>query len=137
VIPLTQIQLTQQDICAWLLSIGAKEYTDRTREPDVRTFSLARLENVPLCSCNQKMPYLHVAAFPDLEVHGRTHPGTCEFEVVGEGGDKRWMKALIYSIRREEVKELLPDITQTARAVWTAFSASLAHRSTPDEENGL
>jgi hypothetical protein len=91
---------------------------------------MARLLDVPDCTCNDKAPGIHVGVYPDHTPPGqtRTYDGTVEFEIVGEAGDGRWLKAHIYSVKREEVAEIYPDIEKTARGIWMAFVEGLAHR---------
>ena len=55
-------------------------------------------------------------------------PGGVEFDVAGEAGDGRWLKALVYSVRREEVEELLPSVEAAAFAVWSAFVDAMKSR---------
>lgn len=128
--------MTQDDACNWLLMRGAKEYPDDLRSPRVRCFHLPRMVNVPNCGCNEKPPALHVIVFPDLGYPSRPGwEGGIEFEVVGQAGDGRWLKAIIYSCRRDELPMLLGDAEYTANAVWNAFADTMnAIRPPVDKE---
>jgi hypothetical protein len=122
--------MTQDDVCALIVSLGGKEYRHPIGGPGARHFQMARLLDVPDCTCNDKAPGIHVGVYPDHTPPGqtRTYDGTVEFEIVGEAGDGRWLKAHIYSVKREEVAEIYPDIERTARGIWMAFVEGLAHR---------
>jgi hypothetical protein len=91
---------------------------------------MKRLVGAPECACNGKPPSLHVNAYSDFQhpSTGQVFPGGVEFDVAGEAGDGRWLKALVYSVRREEVEELLPSVEAAAFAVWGAFVDAMKSR---------
>jgi hypothetical protein len=123
--------MTQDDVCALIESLGGTEYPDRTKSAGTRCFSMRRLVDAPKCACNDKPPCVHVNTYADFRhpSTGQVFPGGVEFEVAGEAGDGRWLKALIYSVKREEVSEIYPDIEKIARAIWMAFVEGIAHRA--------
>jgi hypothetical protein len=117
--------MTQEDICALLIELGATEYP--SRESKMRCFSARPLEGVPNCACNEKPPALHVLAYKDwtsLDFNGNVvnYIGAVEFKVFGEAENGRWLSATIYSVQRHEVEAILPSIKATAAAIWTAFA---------------
>ena len=77
----------------------------------------------PDCACNDKPPSVHVNAYADFypPSTGDRFDGSVEFDVGGEAGDGRWLRASIYSVKREEVEEVYPSVEAAARAVWRAF----------------
>jgi hypothetical protein len=128
--------MTQDEVCAWLLSRKAREYDDRMRSPGARCFQLPRMADVPLCGCNEKPPSLHVIVFPNLGNPARAGwEGGVEFEVVGQAGDNRWLKAIIYSCRRDEVADVLVDAEYVAKQVWTTFSDLMNMRRPPQDHS--
>ena len=130
--------MTQDEVCAWLLARSAKEYPDDMRSPGVRCFHLPRMVDAPNCSCNERPPALHVIVFPDLSHPLRTGwEGGIEFEVVGQAGDSRWLKAIIYSCRRDELSDLLSDAEYVAKKMWTTFADTMnATRPPKETDNG-
>ena len=125
---MTSNPMTQAALCEWLLTF-AKEYPDKTKSEGVRCFDLGPLQNVPDCGCNGRPPAFHAIVYPDLPAYLSASEGRVEFEVFGQAGDGRWLQALIYSVLRDEVVALLPDVRAAATAVWTAFVASLNVRA--------
>lgn len=118
--------MTQDEACDWLLSRKAREYDDALRSPGARCFQMPRMTDVPLCGCNEKPPSLHVIVFPNLGNSSKPGwEGGIEFEVVGQAGDNRWLKAIIYSCRRDELADLLPDAEHTAKRMWTTFADTM------------
>jgi len=55
-------------------------------------------------------------------------PGGVDFDVSGEAGDGRWIRATIYSVGRDEVEEVYPTVEAAARAVWQAFVDAMKPR---------
>ena len=125
--------MTQDEVCAWLLSRKAREYDDRMRSPGARCFQLPRMTDVPLCGCNEKPPSLHVIVFPNLGTAYAGWEGGVEFEVVGQAGDGRWLKAIIYSCRRDEVADVLSDAEYVAKKLWTTFADQMNALRPPKE----
>jgi len=122
--------MTHDELCELLLRLGGREYPDRTKSAGTRCFDMKRLVGAPECACNEKPPSLHVNAYSDFRhpSTGQVFPGGVEFDVAGEAGDGRWLKALIYSVKREEVEELLPSVEAAAFAVWGAFVDAMKSR---------
>jgi hypothetical protein len=113
--------MTQDEACQILIDLGGKEYSHRLKGSQVRCFALPPFSGSLVCACNEKPPALHVSVYPE-------YPGGIECEVFGEAGDGRWLKATIYSVKREELPEILPDLESTARAIWESFVTSLKPR---------
>jgi hypothetical protein len=122
--------MTHDELCERLLRLGGKEYPDRTKSAGTRCFGMRWLVGAPKCACNDKPPCVHVNTYADFRhpSTGQVFPGGVEFEVAGEAGDGRWLKALIYSVKREEVEELLPSVEVAAFAVWGAFVDAMKSR---------
>ena len=115
--------MTQDEVCELILRLGGKEYPDRSKPEGTRCFGMARLVGTPDCACNDKPPSVHVNAYADFyhPSTGDRFDGSVEFDVGGEAGDGRWLRASIYSVKREEVEEVYPSVEAAARAVWRAF----------------
>ena len=130
--------MTQDEVCAWLLARSAKEYPDDLRSPGVRCFHMPRMTDVPKCGCNERPPSLHVIVFPNLGNSSKPGwEGGIEFEVVGQAGDNRWLKAIIYSCRRDELSDLLSDAEYVAKRMWTTFADTMNTARPPKEtDNG-
>lgn len=123
--------MTQDEVCAALLLRGAREYRDGTKPQGTRSFTVARLEGVPPCRCNERAPSLCANAYPDL-AHpstGQRFDGSVEFEVCGEAGDGRWIVAKVHGFSRAEALDAVEDVTRAAAAVWVAFVGALQHRA--------
>ena len=122
--------MTHDELCDLLVCLGGKEYSDRTKPEGTRCFAMKRLAGAPECACNNKPPSLHVNTYPDFRhpSTGNRFDGGVEFDVAGEAGDGRWLKALVYSVKREEVEELLPSVEAAAFAVWGAFVDAMKSR---------
>lgn len=128
--------MTQDEACDWLLACKAREYDDSLRSPGVRCFQMPRMTDVPLCGCNEKPPALHVIVFPDLGSPARPEwQGGVEFEVAGQAGDNRWLKAIIYSCRRDEVADVLVDAEYVAKQVWTTYFDLMNMRRPPQDRS--
>ncbi len=128
--------MTQDKACDWLLACKAREYDDSLRSPGVRCFQMPRMTDVPLCGCNEKPPALHVIVFPDLGSPARPEwQGGVEFEVVGQAGDNRWLKAIIYSCRRDELADVLVDAEYVAKRVWTTYFDLMNVRRPPQDRS--
>lgn len=123
--------MTQDEVCAALLLRGAREYRDRTKPHGTRSFTVARLEDVPPCGCNERAPSLCANAYPDFShpSTGQRFDGSVEFEVCGEAGDGRWIVAKVHGFSRAEALEAVADVTRAAAAVWVAFHDALRHRA--------
>jgi hypothetical protein len=123
-------EMTHDELCELLLRLGGKEYPDRTKSAGTRCFAIKLLVGAPVCACNDKPPSLHVNAYPDFRhpSTGQVFHGGVEFEIAGEAGDERWLKALIHSVKREEVEEILPSVEVAAFAVWCAFVDAMKSR---------
>lgn len=122
--------MTHDEVCDLLLRLGGKEYRDRTQPEGARCFGMARFVDAPKCACNERAPSLHAVAYPDFyhPSTGDRFDGTVEFDVAGEAGDGRWLRAKLHSVRREDVADLLPDAVVAMRAVWCAFAEALRPR---------
>jgi hypothetical protein len=122
--------MTHDELCELLLRLGGKEYSDRMKPEGTRCFFMGRLVGAPECACNNKPPSLHVNTYTDFQhpSTGQVFPGGVEFDIAGEAGDERWLKALIHSVKREEVEELLPTVEAAAFAVWGAFVDAMKSR---------
>ena len=122
--------MTHDELCELLLRLGGKEYSDRMKPEGTRCFFMGRLVGAPECACNNKPPSLHVNTYTDFQhpSTGQVFPGGVEFDIAGEAGDERWLKALIHSVKREEVEELLPTVEAAAFAVWSAFVDAMKSR---------
>lgn len=122
--------MTHDEFCELLLRLGGKEYPDRTKPEGTRCFGMRRLVGAPNCACNDKPPSVHVNAYADFyhPSTGDRFDGSVEFDVGGEAGDGRWLRASIYSVKREEVEEVLPTVEAAAFAVWCAFVDAMKSR---------
>lgn len=122
--------MTHDEVCELLIRLGGKEYPDRIKPEGTRCFGMARLVGAPDCACNDKPPSVHVNTYADWRhpSTGQVFPGGVEFDVAGEAGDGRWLKALIHSVKREEVEELLPTVEAAAFSVWCAFVDAMKSR---------
>lgn len=120
--------MTQEEICQQLLTLGFREYPSNRTVEGSRSFHGAQLAGIPDCACNDKPPALYVHVYPDTCHNTKLWEGEVEFGIHGEAGDRRWLSVNIYSVKREEVVEFLPDAEAAARALWTAFVSALAHR---------
>ena len=122
--------MTHEEVCELLIRLGGKEYPDRTKPEGTRCFGMARLVGAPDCACNDRPPSVHVNTYADWRhpSTGDKFPGGVEFNVGGEAGDGRWLRANIYSVKREEVEEVLPTVEAAARAVWCAFVDAMKSR---------
>lgn len=123
--------MTHDEVCELLLRLGGKEYPDRVKPEGTRCFYMKRLVGAPACACNNKPPSLHVNAYADFRHptgEPQVFPGGVEFDLAGQAGDGRWLKALIHSVKREEVEELLPTVEAAAFAVWGAFVDAMKSR---------
>jgi hypothetical protein len=121
--------MTRDDTCTLILALGGKEYTNNAKPVGTRSFYMAQ-SGVPDCACNDRPPSVHVNVYPDVRhpSTGQMFPGGVEFDVFGEAGDGRWIRASIYSVKREEVEEVYPAIEAAARAVWVAFVEAMKPR---------
>lgn len=119
--------MTQDQVCDWLLGRNAREYRDNMRDASVRCFYLSRMTDAPDCGCNKRPPSLHIIVFPDIWLCNErgAHEGGVEFVVAGCAGDDRWLRATIYSCRRDEVADFLTDAEYTAKRLWTAFANTM------------
>ena len=122
--------MTQDEVCEAFLLQGAREHRDRTKPEGTRSFTVARLEGVPPCACNERAPSLCANAYPDF-AHpstGQRFDGSVEFEVHGEAEDGRWIVAKIHGFNRAAALDARNDVIRAAAAVWTAFVGALQHR---------
>lgn len=122
--------MTRDDTCALILALGGKEYPNNAKPVGTRCFYMAPLNGAPDCVCNDRPPSVHVNVYDDVRppLTGEVFPGGVEFDVFGEAGDGRWIRATIYSVKREEAKEVYPAVETAARAVWTAFVEAMKPR---------
>jgi hypothetical protein len=129
--------MTQEEVCLIIQRNGGKEYQDRVKPAGTRCFGLARMLGTPDCACNEKPPAIHVNVYADLRhpSTGQEFEGGVEFDVFGEAGDSRWLKATIHAVKREEVEELLPSIEKAGRAVWAAFVEAMHEREALSPRN--
>jgi hypothetical protein len=126
--------MLQEEVCKTLKKLGGREFTDHSKSPGTRSFSMKTLSG-PNCACNNKPPALLVRAYPDtFEVCSGLIPGKVEFQIAGEAGDGRWLSAEIYSVAREEVEEIFPDVEAAATAMWGAFVEALRKREFRTQE---
>ena len=121
--------MTQDEVCALVSRLGGKEYPDVTKA-GARCFQMPLFSDAPNCALNDKPPGVHIQVPPDWRhpSTGIAFPGGVEFVVFGEAGDGRWLRAIIHSVKREEVEEVYPSVEAAARAVWCAFVEAMKPR---------
>ena len=123
--------MTLEEACEVVIQLGGVEYPDPL-EPMVRAFEMPKMVGIPNCACNDRPPRILVHLYRDFsyERNGRLHPGPVQFQINGESENGCWLKAVLYSFRREEIAEAYPLVEKTARAVWTTFAETMVSGGT-------